>query len=127
MAYTYADNLQAQARRIEEDSAATAADLESCRVREDAQGTMDAASRLLHLDAEYKALNARANTYISQQQMQPQRHPSGLSDAEIEVAKNSHGHGTVEERIQDYARNREKYRHMRATGQYRDDQGSLKR
>jgi hypothetical protein len=127
MAYDYFAIMQAQAERLEAESAATAADLEAARQREDTDGTMYAAQRLLELDAQYAALAQRANTYVSAQQTQAQRHPSGLSAAELEVAKNSHGYGTVEERIQDYVRNKQKLAHMRATGAYRDDQGSMKR
>jgi hypothetical protein len=58
---------------------------------------------------------------------QPQRHPSGLTESEIEIAKASHSFGAPEERIEDYRRNKAKYQHMRATGEYRDDQGTVTR
>jgi hypothetical protein len=58
---------------------------------------------------------------------QPQRHPSGLSNEEIEVAKASHSGGTEEERIRSYAQQKAKLQHMRMTGEYRDDQGSVRR
>jgi hypothetical protein len=127
MAYDYSSIMQAQAERIQADAATAAADLEAARHREDSNAVMYHAEQLLTLDAQYAALAQRANTYFAQQQSQPRRHPSGLSDAEIEVAKNSHSHGTVEDRIREYSANKQKLAYMRATGQYRDDQGTVKR
>jgi hypothetical protein len=128
MAYDYSSIMAAQWERLNEEAAQTAADLEAARQREDTNGTMYAAQRILQIDAERDALARRANQY-AQQQAYAQQHSNryGLSDQEIEVAKNSHGHGTVEERVAEYAANKQKYQHMRATGQYRDDQGTVKR
>jgi hypothetical protein len=127
MPYDYSSIMTAQAERIAADQARAAADLEAARLAEDPDATMYHAGRILELDAQRDALAVRANNFVSQQSAQPQRHPSGLSDEEIAVAKASHSGGTADQRIQEYAQNKARYQHLRATGQYRDDQGTVRR
>jgi hypothetical protein len=86
---------------------------------------MAAADRILAIDTMYNALAARANQYMAHQQAQPRGNAYGLSDDEIEVAKNSHSAGSVEDRIRDYAANKQKLAWMRQTGAYDDSQGKV--
>jgi hypothetical protein len=127
MPYSYESIMQAQFERIDTETAQRAAELEAARIAEDAAGVNWAAKEILQLDAERERLAVRARNLDAQQRAQPQRHPSGLTQAEIDVAKNSHSMGTVEDRIREYSANKAKYQHQRATGQYRDDQGSIRR
>ena len=127
MAYSYQQILQSQYEAKAGERALALADLEAARINEDPSGTMDAANRILEVDKSVTALDRIAQTYIAGQQQQPQGNRWNLSAEEVEVAKASHSAGTAEERIEEYARNKQRYRHMRQTGEYRDDQGSVRR
>jgi len=126
MAYSYEDILKSQYEQKAADRALALADLEAARLSEDPNGTMDAANRILEVDKSVTALNTIANQYVRQQQ-QPQGNRWNLSSEEMDVAKASHSAGTEEERIEEYARNKQRYRQARADGSYRDDQGSVRR
>jgi len=127
MAFKYDDIMRAQAQNIDNQQALAAADLEAARLTDDEAGVHGAAERILQLDLMRNALNVRAQQYLTAQAAQPQGNRWGLSSEEVEVAKASHGSGTPEQRIEEYARNKQRYQHMRATGQYRDDQGTVRR
>lgn len=124
MAYSYEQILAAHQQRISDEYAQAAAEFEAARVSENAYGVTEAADRILALDQARTALAARVNFHAASQQQQPQGNKYGLSDDEMEVAKNSHSAGTSDQRIEEYARNKQRYQHARATGQYRDDQGT---
>lgn len=51
----------------------------------------------------------------------------GLTEEEADVARHSYSGSTDDEKMQAYAQNRAKYRHMVQTGQYSNDQGMVKR
>jgi len=120
--------MQAQAENLDTQQQLAAADLESSRLTGDGDGVLQAAERILHIDAMRNALGVRAQQYFSAQAAQSQGNNKwGLSTEEVEVAKASHSAGTVEQRLEEYARNKARYQHMRATGQYRDDQGTVRR
>jgi cation transport regulator ChaC len=125
MSYTYDQVMAAQFERLNAEASMAVADLEAARQREDSDATMYAAQRILELDAQRAALAQRANTYVAQQQAAPQRHPSGLTDQEVEIAKSSYSAGTPEERVAEYARNKQKLAYMRVTGAYDDSQGKI--
>lgn len=127
MAYDWSSILTAQAERIDSEQAEAAAQLEAARHREDASDVMHYSNRILDLDLQRNALAARANNFVAAQQAQPRGNAYGLSNEEIEIAKASHSGGTVQERIEEYARNKQKLQYMRATGEYRDDQGRVTR
>jgi hypothetical protein len=127
MPYDYSSIMQASAQRLDAQQAEMVAELEAGRMAEDADRTMYAATRLLEIDAQRVALAERANQYIARQQAQPKGNAYGLSDQELAIAKNSHSGGTVDERLREYASNKQRLQHMRATGQYRDDQGTVRR
>lgn len=127
MAYNYTDIMLAQDERISIEQAQATAELEAARLNEDYPGTLAASQRILELDVQRSALAQRAQQFAASQRAQPQGNKYGLTDEEVEVAKASHGAGTDEERIAEYARNKQRYQHMRATGEYRDDQGTVRR
>jgi hypothetical protein len=129
MTFRYDEIMQAQAAHIDAQQQLAAADLEAARVTDDAYGVRDAADRILNLDLMRNALNARAQTYFTSQAAQSQSPGSrwGLSDEEVAVAKASHSAGTDEQRIEEYARNKQRYWAMRASGEYDDSQGSVRR
>lgn len=85
-----------------------------------------AADRILQLDALRMALAARANQYVARQQVPP-GNKYRLNQDEMEVAHGSFGDLPKEERERIYAENKARYQHARATGQYRDDWGTVRR
>jgi hypothetical protein len=126
MAYEHESIIRAQYQQLAEDRARAVADLESGRISEDQYTTMDAGNRILEADMKVSALNNIANQFVAGQQ-RPQGNQYGLSKDEQDIA---HGIAsadtslTNQERERAYAVNRDKLRYMRATGQYRDDQGT---
>lgn len=129
MAFDYAAIMQAQDDRISADQMRATAEFEAARLGEDPEAVMAASQRILELDAQRAALMQRAQQFMASQQ-NARSEPSnkwGLTDEEVEVAKASHSAGTTEQRIEEYARNKQRYQSMRASGQYRDDQGTVRR
>ena len=53
----------------------------------------------------------------------------GLTGQEIAIAKGWTSDPNIndEDRVREYVSQRQRYRHARATGQYRDDQGTVRR
>ena len=127
MAYSYDQILTAQYEARHAEKARALADLETARLNEDAADTMAAADRIVEIERNVAALDRIANQYVASQQAQPQGNKWNLSNEEVEVAKASHSAGTAEERIEEYARNKQRYRQMRQSGAYRDDQGAVRR
>jgi hypothetical protein len=129
MAYNYADIMQNQLERLEAEGAQRAAELEAARINEDPDAVHWAAQRILELDSQRNALAVRANQFAAQQRVQPQRHKYGLSPEEIEVARNFTQDPKLsnDDKEKLYAEQRARYRHARATGAYRDDQGRVTR
>lgn len=94
----------------------------------DPHGVQYAAERILNLDLQRQALAARAQSYMTAQTVrQMDGNKYGLSQDELDVANSSFSDLPPEERQRIYAENRARYQHLRATGQYRDDQGSVRR
>ena len=124
MPYDYSSIMNAQRERIEAEHAQQRAELEAARLRDDPDGTMYAATRILELDAQMNALASRANQFASQQ-ARPQGNAHGLSDTEVEIAKKSHSGGSVEDRVKSYAEQKHRLAYLRSTGQYNDTQGSV--
>ena len=127
MAYEYKAIIESQYEQQAATRAQAMADLEAARLNEDAYGTMDAANRIVDVDQKRAALDRIAHQYTASQQAQPQGNRWNLSTEEMEIAKGSHSGGTVEERIEEYARNKQRYRQARADGSFRDDQGRVTR
>jgi hypothetical protein len=130
MAYEHESVIKAQYQQLTADRAAAVAEYEAQRIAEDQYGTMSAADRILEADAKLAALNRIADTYVAGQQSAQPQNRYGLSKDEQEVAHGlASGDRTMtnDQREQTYAENKQKLRHMRATGQYRDDQGLVRR
>lgn len=126
MPISYQEILIAQGERIDAEQALAASDLEAARLSGDAYGTNDAADRILRLDAERAALNARASQFVVSQQV-PADNKYRLSQDERDVARSANTDLPVEERDRIYAQNKARYQHARATGAYRDDTGTVRR
>jgi hypothetical protein len=126
MAYSYEDIIRSQYEAKAAEKAQALADLEAARLNENAVDTMAAADRIVEIDKSVGALDRIANQYVASQQ-QPQGNRFGLSPTEVEIAHNSFSGASKEEKERSYAMNRDRLRHMRATGQYRDDQGTVSR
>jgi hypothetical protein len=127
MAFSHRDVIVAQSENLEADRIKAVARYEHARVSEDNHETMAAADWIVEIDAKRAALDRIANQFVAAQQAQPRQNAYGLSDTEVEIARNSHSGGTAEQRLEQYARNKQRLQHMRATGEYRDDQGTVKR
>jgi hypothetical protein len=129
MPFNYTDIMQSQWERLEAEQAAEAAELEAGRIAEDGFRVENAARRILELDAQRSALAQRANQYASQLQGRPQGNSYGLSDREVEVAKNwtSDPAISTDDRLRTYAEQKQRYQRARMSGEYRDDQGRVTR
>jgi hypothetical protein len=143
MAFDYRDIMKHQWDRLEAERAAANADLEAARVNEDSYGVNSAADRILDLDGKRDKLLQRANDYVARQQPPAPSFGSddisakdtdlarryGLSAKEIGVAKGwtSDPNMSDEARVKGYVEQRQRYRQMRQTGEYRDDQGRVTR
>ena len=125
MPFDHNQVLQAQFQQLASERARAYADYENGRLAEDEYSTMNAANLIVEADAKLAALNNIANNYVAAQQ-QPQGNRYGLNPDEVQIAHGIAGHDphiTLEQRELVYAQNKQKLQHMRATGQYRDDQG----
>jgi mitochondrial fission protein ELM1 len=128
--YEHRDVILAQHNKLIAERARVVGEYEEARLGEYADAVMYAADKLTEIDAKIGALNQIANNLVaSQQQAQPQN-KYGLSKDEVAVARGIGGGDpklTNDDRERIYAENRAKYQRMRATGEYRDDQGSVRR
>jgi hypothetical protein len=125
MAYNHDDVIRAQAEQLAAARADALGLYEAARIREDADGVMDAANRIIETDARLAALGQIANQFVASQQ-RPQGNKYGLSRDQIEIAEGIASNDrtlSADDRQRIYAQNRNRLQHMRATGQYRDDQG----
>jgi hypothetical protein len=127
MAYSYEDIIRSQYEAKAAEKAQALADLEAARINENAVDTMAAADRIVEIDKSVGALDRIANQYVASQQAQPQGNRFGLSPTEVEIAHNAFSGVSKEEKERSYAENRDRLRRMRASGEYRDDQGSVRR
>lgn len=112
MPFSYDDILRSQHDRINAQQASASADLEAARLADDAYMVQDAADRILQLDAQRMALNARANQYVAAQQI-PAGNKYRLSQDELDVARNSNTDLPKEERERIYFENKQRYQHAR--------------
>jgi len=128
--YEHRDVVLAQHNKLLAERARVVGENEEARLGEYPDAVMYAADKLTEIDAKIGALNQIANNLVaSQQQAQPQN-KYGLNKDEQEIARGlASGDRSIsdEDRQRVYAEQKAKYQRMRATGQYRDDQGSMKR
>jgi hypothetical protein len=126
MAYNHESVIRAQYEQLAADRAQAVAEYEAGRVNEDGHSVMFAADRILEIDQKRTALDRIATNFAAGQQ-RPAGNQFGLNRDEMDIANSiASGDQTItnEQRQRAYAQNKERLRYMRATGQYRDDQGS---
>jgi hypothetical protein len=130
MAYTYEQILKAQYERIADTHAHLSAELEAARVSEDAYKVTEAADAILALDQQRTALDARAQSFVASQQQHARGNRYGLNQDEIAIANGISGGDanlSNDQRQQIYSHNKQRLQYLRSTGQYRDDQGTVRR
>jgi hypothetical protein len=135
MAYAYEDILKYQAERLLAERQEALGMLEAGRVNEDLALVNSASDAILRVDRDAAQLQNYANGMIAQQQAaqrQQQRNPHNFNAAEIEVAlslpdRHDGPRLTREQKLNLYAQNKNRYWEMRRSGQYRDDQGTVRR
>jgi hypothetical protein len=140
--FDYSDIIRHQAQRIQGQRAQAVAELEAARVREDVYALDEASDQILKLDGDLERLGRIANQHVAQNQPQTmpgfENHQRGdaelaaqyrLSPQRYDAATNWTADENVskKERIEQYLRNEQRYRQMRADGSYRDDQGRVGR
>jgi hypothetical protein len=139
VAFTYEDTLKDQWQILEAERAEALAEYERARTSEDALGVREAGRAILRIDNEKAALAQVANRLVANQMPPPlgsdqmSRRDAelaqkfGLSANEIGVAKNWTSDASLsdEAKVQGYVQQRQRYRHMRATGEYDDSQGKV--
>jgi hypothetical protein len=142
LAYDYRDIILDKHERLQVQRQQTLLELEIARQREDADGTRYAADQIIAIDGDIDRLNRVANAYVNQQQPSaygfdndtPRKHVElaqrhGVSPDRIGIALNWTTDPTMtdDEKVKTYMENTRRYEHDRATGRYRDDQGTVKR
>ena len=135
MAWTYEESLAAsyQANQIEQRRALT--ELDAAHQCEDWAGLEHAKARLREAEGEERWLREKAQNLQRQQQaaQAAPRNKHGFSNTEVDVALNSFQDRpdlprlTREQKLDLYQANKQKYWAMRNSGQYRDDQGTVRR
>jgi hypothetical protein len=76
------------------------------------------------------ALNSMAREAYAQRMPRPDSNKYGLTADEVTIARgiaSGDRNMTNDERERCYAEQKAKYQHLRATGEYRDDQGMVRR
>ena len=130
MPYTHEDVIRAQYDRLTSERARAAGDYEAARIDEDSHGVMNAADRIVEIDARIGALGRIADNYVAGQQRAQPTNKYGLSRDEVAIARGN-GSGdprlTNDDRDRIYAEQKSRYQRMRQSGEYRDDQGLVRR
>lgn len=101
-----------------------------CELANDVDGAAAAAQQLAGLRASVNELNSMAREAYVQQMPRANANKYGLSADEVTIAHGmSGGDRTLsnDERERSYAEQKARLQHMRATGEYRDDQGQVRR
>jgi hypothetical protein len=141
MAFKYDDLILDQSQRLQAERAEAVSELEAGRQTEDIARCREAGDRILRIDNEHRRLEEIASQFVMRQQAVPFYGDDvsprdaqlaakyGLTAAEIGIARNwtSDERVSPEDKFREYAQQRAKYQHMRATGAYRDDQGTIRR
>ena len=130
MPYDHRDVILAQHNKLIAERARVVGEYEEARLGEYADAVMYAADKITEIDAKIGALNQIANNFVAGQQRQQPQNKYGLNKDEQEVARGlASGDRTMsdDDRERVYAEQKARYQRMRATGEYRDDQGSIRR
>jgi hypothetical protein len=120
MPYEHKDVIEAQWKVLAREREQAVLDYNQCNDFDDGDGVMAAANRIIDVDARRAALEGIARNLVMQQ-AQPQSNRYGLSQDELDVARSCNLSPEA------YSHNKNLLQYRRATGQYRDDQGSVKR
>jgi hypothetical protein len=128
--YNHEDVIAAQYNKLASERARVVGEYEEARLGEYADAVMYAADRITEIDSKLAALNQIANNLVAGQQRAQPQNRYGLSKDEVDIARGI-GSGDAklsnDDREKLYAEQKAKYRRMRSTGEYRDDQGSVRR
>jgi hypothetical protein len=105
------------------------AEFKQAQLAGDDQSMVDAANRIASLRSAQQQVIPMYNEAVNPAPAAPPVNRYGLTATEAEVAKNfTHDPGLSEDdKMRTYAEQRNRLRHMRQTGEYRDDQGVVKR
>lgn len=130
MPISHEDAIRADFDRLQFEKQRALADYEQARLCEDYDGVAHASITLREVEGHLHTLDRIASNYVMSRQQQQQGNRYGLSPDEVTIA---HGiasndpNMTADQREALYAQQKQKLQFMRATGQYRDDQGSVRR
>lgn len=93
----------------------------------DLNAQVAASQELAGLRSTLKEYHQMATEHAASLQPAVPQNRYGLNKDEVDVARASRSDLPADQAEAEYARQKAKYQHMRATGQYRDDQGTVKR
>lgn len=133
MAWTYADTIAAKWQQNEVEQKRAVAEIDAAHVNEDWGSLELATDRLRHAENEARWLSQKANALHQMQHQAAPRNKHGFSNTEVDIALNSFQdrpdlpHLTRDQKLDLYAANKQRYWQMRNSGQYRDDQGTVRR
>lgn len=130
MPFDHRDVILAQHNKLIAERARIVGQYEEARLSEDADGVMLAADRITEIDAKFGALNQIANHYVAGQQQAQPSNRYGLSKDEVDIARGIASGDpklTNDDREKLYSEQKSKYQRQRASGEYRDDQGTVVR
>lgn len=130
MPISHDDALRSKFSVLELEKQRALADYEEARLADNEYGVAYASDTLLEIQNKLDALHRIGSNYVLAQQTQQQGNRYGLSADEVAIANGIAGndpHMSNDQRQQLYLQQKQKLNFMRATGQYRDDQGTVKR
>jgi hypothetical protein len=142
MAYSHRDVIAAQAESLAVQRARALNDYEAARLSEDNDGTMAAADQIVEIDARAAALSRIANNLAAGSRAAPLAGEDemsrgdallarkyGITAQQLGIAKGwtADSRMSDEQKVTTYIENTNRYRQARASGQYRDDQGTVRR
>jgi hypothetical protein len=142
MPFEHDQVVSAQFQQLAAERARALGEYEASRLSDDADRTMIAADRILDADAKLQALERVANKLATSQQPAPLPGSDDLSHRDVSLARHygltaqelgaakswtADSSMTDEAKVRSYVDNRQRLRQMRASGEYRDDQGVVRR
>jgi hypothetical protein len=130
MVFTHQQIIEDKYLRHAAEVAEASAEYEKARLLDDAYQVQSATDRLTDLKQQRMAMDALVHEHQAQQQHAQPQNKYGLNADQVIIA-NGIGSGdrtlTNDDRQRIYSENRAKLQRQRATGEYRDDQGTVRR
>jgi hypothetical protein len=135
MAWSYDQTIAAAWQENEIEYKRALAEIDAAHVAEDWPGLQYATNRLQSAEQQAAWLSQKANN-LHQQQQRAQAQPRNrhnFSNTEVDIALNSFQDRpdlprlTRDQKLDLYQANKQRYWQMRNSGQYRDDQGTVRR